>query len=681
MGYTCMQWDTYPFGREAIVRTVWEDCVVRSKEGFREIPIIALFGPRGSGKTMVLSHLVDLCRDQAAQPFSPVLDLSGPLPHIYTWQVFAWFTEQLTGRAWPQFGRLSFRCFTLGRIVLERTEEAGHALSVTEIRALLRDAATLTDVVGAIGEIVEKLPKLFGIGPWIRFLVAIGVRVMSSERVVDRLLRSSLAFYATALSNRAAGPYPALAALSALQHAGDDASLHEVGRALAEAFLADLDDCYARRFCPRNTLVLLDNVDDQAGLGQRFLTTLHDAKTNRLATREALAVVVTSGRIDPAAQLLRAAGIYPIPLHGWLRPDTTASHEDWLASRPNGRFWLYPVRLTDLDPSTVERLAARLFPGGRALAGYAHSLTTGHPWGVRHVLVAITSVDIPSHGDRRLDEAVLRGVLDRRLPGHDDALDAVARDLLIPDVPQANRLPACAAALDIISAQQAGLAGRVTLRDELTKRFWLVPGSIGGDPDAGLHSWLRRLLLRSLAEDEAAWKAVFGKLRFHCEPDTVTAAYYELALEQFTTVADQLHRRFRTIERGRTTADAWIAEFNLITSAPGRYSTDSAAARHSQLLSTAQREWDDTGDPQDRQVRATILNVMICRWIWSDPPNDPRLTLNPILQACFRDLALSCHQAELRFIQEADFYGLGGRPYPPHQRHDNGPFRIDRSQP
>src|SRR5947209_418339 len=104
------------FGRDEIVRLLWDECLDRRPE-WAALPIVAVLGPRGSGKTTLLDHLAEHARLQDAQPSVPVLDLE---TEIMTagWHVPAWLAFQLTACSWPRFGRLRFPRFTLGRIVL-----------------------------------------------------------------------------------------------------------------------------------------------------------------------------------------------------------------------------------------------------------------------------------------------------------------------------------------------------------------------------------------------------------------------------------------------------------------------------------------------------------------------------------------------------------------------------------
>jgi hypothetical protein len=177
-------------------------------------------------------------------------------------------------------------------------------------------------------------------------------------------------------------------------------------------------------------------------------------------------------------------------------------------------------------------------------------------------------------------------------------------------------------------------------------------------------------LLRGLANTRGPkWAEVFAALRARSADDPVAAAHYDLALGVFTEAVTLLCERFDLIDGfGELSADQWITEFDTITSAPRQHVPPPDAAHepdavtaHEHLLSKQLATFDVT--PYEHG--GTILILATARWLWSDPLCDPLLTLNPILGNGFRDLALRCARGQLRFIEEADFYEHGGRPWSP----------------
>jgi hypothetical protein len=650
------------FGRDNVIQMVWWDCLDRPRRTDRPLPVIALLGPRGSGKTEVLDHLATKCRAQSAQPFAPVLDLAGVDLGPRGWGVLAWVAYQLTARAWPQFGRLRFPRFTLGRVIVEGAVRI-ESLDQTQaaIERLLRESANLDRAARNVTDLSAQLPQLLGFPNWGGFLGQVGAWLISSRLMVRLRFRTGMAFFGEALQKRANGGFPALVDLSRLSQQTSQSSRDRLDRVLCEAFLADLAENYERGFRPRNCLVLIDNIDDARGAGQAFLTALSAAKSRQANPRDPLVTVVASRRTTPVAPLLAADGVRTIPLETWLNQDGDASHADWLAQRRGPRSWLYPIRLADLNADTVTEYAQAYFPQVDSLAGFVHSLTLGHPWGVRHVLATlattIRATDADDDPDAELGEPELRAVLDASGSGRAGALGDIALDeLLLTDLPQwqFERLFASAAALDVVTAEQAGLAGNFRLQTELTHRFWLVPGNNHRGPM--IHAWIRQLLLRKLAATQY-WAATHKKLRVMCEDRSVLAAYYDLAGEQLDDAVDYLNERFsELITRTGESADSWITDFNTITSTSQKdINYLSAMDRYEQLLSRFRR------DDADEQW-LTILTLVAARWVWSNPLSDPMLTLNPILKTGFETLALRCPPGQIKLVEEAEFYLRGGRP-------------------
>ena len=427
---------------------------------------------------------------------------------------------------------------------------------------------------------------MLGIGHW-----TLGTRTLTKRLITRLRFHTGMTFYTDAIGG--------LAALVEKDH-------DTVHRVLCEAFLADMAECYQRG--SRNCLVLLDNVDDS---GRAFLTALAAAKTSRPSQDDPVLAVVASGQLDPLRPLLRASE---------LRPDSTASHADWLATRTS---WLYPVRLTDLARHDVAEVAGEW-------AGFVHSVTGGHPWGVQHVVAALA-------GLRGRTERDLRGALDAHVPTYDPVLGDVAIEALLPDnlrVLRPGQLAMAAAALEVGEGRAA-----------LTNHGWLLPDR------PTMHPWLRRLLLRRVPN----WAEVFTTLRAGAH-DPVAAAHYDVALGVFTDAVTLLRARLDVVDD-----DQWIAEFDTITSAPRPHVPSAAAAHemdavaaHEHLCSKQLAAFDVPLDEQG----VTILALATARWLWSDPLCDPLLTLNPLLGNGFRELA----RGRQRLCDEADFYERGGRP-------------------
>ncbi len=689
------------FGRERLIDLVWSELLERPRKDRRELPVVAILGPRGSGKTAVLDHLAARCLGQTAQPFVPVLDLGdGGAGTDRAWQLAAWLAWQFSGKRWEQFGRLRFPRLTLGRIVLTgQVSTSDLDQTKQNIEGLLRRAAQPSELAATAADVViGQLPQLLGLPGWVGGVGRMS-QVVYTRVLMERLrFHVGMAFYGAALQEKVNGGLNALIEMSRLA-GGDDHDVAIVNRVLCEALLADLAEEYEHGFRPRNCLVLIDNVDDRAGTGKAFLTALTDAKTNhaRAGGTAPLVVVVTSRRASAVIPRPRADGRSSRAAEPRFRPDTLVSRADWQESGGRTGTWVYPVRLTDLTEADVRGLAHELYPGTESWSGFVYSLTGGHPWGVKEVLkVMPVATGTPAPG-QRTGERELRKILDRGDPAlGDQALDyLLARDLPLP---LRTAMPSVAAALDLDTATAAGLAAGTLLHSELADLLWLADPD--GSTTAELHRWPRRLLLRELARPDYRdldWQRTYEKLRD--TPDHRLAATYQygLALGEFIAAVDWLTSTFLTISRsGSATAASWIADLNTVTSAgheridypdacrrqealvwelreAARLDDEPAAGRHEAAgrhqaaadQAAADQAAADQAARAIRELRArpqwlTILVIVVARWIWADPLGDPAQALNPVLATGFRQLAMGS-AGEWQLVAEADFYHAGGR--------------------
>jgi hypothetical protein len=438
---------------------------------------------------------------------------------------------------------------------------------------------------------------------------------------------------------------------------------------LCEAFLADLSANYRHGFRPRNCLILLDNVDTT--IGQAFLTALVNAKTNRAIEHDPLVVVVTSRRVDLPAPLLVAGGVSTDYLTLWaeMRTDTQMSFDDWTDLHSAwSKSWLYPVRLSDLSVESVHSIESDIFPNGAPhLASFVHRLTSGHPWGVTKVLEACGQLGAQ---DRVLGEDELRSVLEVPCPGRSDPLGEVAaKVLLLDDLGRTPDVIAWSAARDVVAAERS-LPTTAGLQAQVAARCWLVrqDNGTGAKPAPALHAWLRRVLLHELARScahEQSWPGVYEDLRHSCDESADgeqigNRYYYDIALERFSDAVRYLNTRF-----GELDADAWVVEFNQITSAPHEHTGKrNALTEHGRIVKALLEPGlpDDlpAGDPHGERWM-TMVNMIVARWIWSDPLQDPKLTMSPIIANGYRDLARRSPLNQLNLVAEADRYARAER--------------------
>jgi hypothetical protein len=635
---------------------------------------------------MVLDHLAAECRLQAAQPFVPVYDLAVSREAVgNAWQLAVWLAWQLGGERWDQFGYLRFPRLTLGRIVLMGAVSTPDLDQTKKnIQSLLKRAVQPGELTNAAADVIlGQVPQMLGLPSWAGDLGRVGAKV-SARWLMERLrFHSGLEFYARALQDKVNGGLNALMEISEM--ASTDVA--RVNLVLCEAFLADLTEEYKHGFRPRNCLVLLDNLDDSAGIGKSFLTALTGAKANhaRAGMTAPLVVVAASRRASAVVSRPRSGDGDPAAAGSRFCPDTMVSRDEWQASGGRTGTWVYPVRLTDLTETGVRSLASG-YPGTESSAGFVYSLTRGHPWGTREVLKAVRAVAKAQQPGRPLEEHDLRKILDQPALG-----DEAVRYLLTGDLPHPlpAAMPSVAAGLDLGAATRAGLAGRTLLKTGLADLLWL------GDPDGSaateLHRWPRRLLLRSLTQPDRtsgpSWQKTYEELGKLPAEKPAEAYHYGVARGEFTPAVDWLARRFVNIGRsGQVTAAEWIADFNTITSAGQEHIDYKNACRRHETLVRELREAADldrayevspaspneAGQASEAAARATrelrtgfpwstILVMVVARWIWADPLGDPALTLNPGLASGFRELAMGS-AGERELIAEAEFYQSGGRP-------------------
>jgi hypothetical protein len=653
-------------GRDHIVDMVWNECLPRARRDRGDLPIVVLLGPRGSGKTSVLRQLAVNCRQQAAQPFVPVLDLERRGTDERCWWVVAELAYALSGARWPQFGRLRFPRFALGHMIVEGiipTRDPQQTQNA--IVALLARAHNLDQKaqnVDRITEFIGRLPQLLGYANWIGVLGDLASRVIRSRRMVRFLFRTGMEFYREALQRPPNSGWATLVELGRLGKESGQDSRNTVDEVLCEAFLVDLAENYTHGFRPTNCLALLDNVHTE--VGQAFLTALAAAKAHRAGEHPPLAVVATSRRIDAFTRLVATGVAHEDYASLWthLPDDTNAGVESWRAD--SARSWVYPVRLSDLTADGVRSLENELYPdpvSPRGLAPFVWSVTRGHPWGAAKLLEALAE---SGARQRKLTSRELSAVLEARCPGDEPVLGELAADyLLMNDLHRTRKghTMAWAAARDVVSAETC-LPDTAGLQAQVAPSCWLSRPD-GTERDPVLHPWVRRIMLRKLARSTmrtTSWGAVYRRLQSRSD-GTLAGGYYALAAGNLAAAMANLNARFDEL----TDATEWIAEFNTITSAPHQATGEEAAlGLHErlteQLLATPPAEHPERDPHDDRWL--TIVDMALARWIWSDPLCDPTLEMNLIIANGFRDLARRSPRGQLRLILEAEFYEKGGRP-------------------
>ncbi|APU15346.1 MULTISPECIES: hypothetical protein [Actinoalloteichus] len=469
----------------------------------------------------------------------------------------------------------------------------------------------------------------------------------------------------------------ALAELSNWRHSGDTEEQRKLDQMLFSAFLADLRERADSPFRPHSFLLLLEDADTAGG--RHFLDLL-------IRTRHEDALR-GGGRADPLTVVVSAHRWLPRwgPSTGdqwpWRRPlepdyvsldDWGERRRPWLESEDS---WWYPVRLRDLSPDEVRVRMELAAPSSPALARclhlapFVHRLTGGMPRAVQDVLTVITQQGMPGN-DGPEQDVWLRALPDRTLRATEHPDDRTGDGASVPDAETGPRLVdsalrqllrgfapddvdllvRCAAARDLSSAIRLH-SKFARLFNELRARWLLAPwtGDGGEAPDEApsLHPWLRRLLLWRLAERADDWTTVHEELAEHFREtgNPTHEMYHRLAAGQLEKVTGHLAGRF-----GEQHATAWVASFNVITTAPNRFAPgDGPRTLFAGLLAAV---------PADSEVTVTALvrGLVAARWVWCDPLADPRRRLKETLADGFGQLTRLSGRDVVVLLDEAERY-------------------------
>ncbi|TQF06076.1 hypothetical protein E6W39_32480 [Kitasatospora acidiphila] len=666
-------------GVEAIEDLV-RDCWVRARtpgerRPDRELPVIALLGRHGSGKTSVLRYLAHRASTapQAGHDFA-----AGTLrPHEVAARLA--FRLSLSPKG-PRFPRLTHGLVAVDpdlRLDVTSPDRARRQLEKRMREARARGAGLLAD---ALSEGVGLLND-FGVipVPGAGLLAALLLRGLG-PRLLNASSRAGLEWYG---GDRGQPALDALVALNERSKSEHQADQNRVDRLLCEAFLADLRAAYQRpggAGRERNCLVVLDNID--RGGGTRFLALLLEVRDS-LMQRD-------GGGCDPllavaAASTARAVpGPFdPGPAGLRIRDAHQASYADWRSGIPqfpaDSSWWWYAVQLPDLTAGQVSRLAAAIDPQLPEATPLVHRLTYGHPWSVLRMQQAAARMIDHQDADNRLrgildsgpvgpEVTTARPADDNRLTLRQESLRYLLQDM---EAEQLAALATCAASRDIASAVNSPLLTgfpdriRETLLEETAERLWLVPsltedaGTRGGRgsgylPTTGrtahpqplpdtlmLQPWLWLLLLRELAARGPGgpypdWDTAHQRLHdWHADREghQVSALSHQLSLGQVESVVAHLEAGLSSLP-----TEAWLYELYAITAAPMREPVDATVSASHRADQLARR----LAPEAFRRHRALAL-LVTALWLAVDPRNrlpSARPELNFTISASFRDLAL-----------------------------------------
>jgi len=616
-------------GRSGI-DALFTDCIRRPAEGSTgDLPVIVLLGMRGSGKTWVLEYLKGRCEGSDAIPY--VFADCAAQPDNSVWQLSCELADALHAERWPGFGRLNFPRVTLARLAVEHLKlDENLAPAQEALRKKLR--APFVQHVDPVVGLVTNLLSALSIPQWMISAVVWSIRfIAGSNRTVERLYRRGLKWYGVKFGRSANSGLSFLVELNRRYHRDDQRKLAE--SVLLEAFIDDLKDAFTRRR-DFNCAIFLDNCDDSAGTG--FLNLLAELRSR---DSDPL-VVMAASRTRP--DLIGLDSSWSLPWEpdqpGKLRvpnPNKTSytSRHDDRVGTSLASSW-YPVHLRDLtgDELRQDYKLRRLYH-----PDFVYRFAAGHPWSAHRVHKLGASGALAN----TLSETELLNI-----PAKFARQEAA--EYLLADLPTTFRptLVQWSAARDIGVAAAALGDGGGDLQSELEKRLWLVPG------DPRLHPWLRRILLRELAEDAERWSQVHRRLCDYAAQQgrLIDAAYHELACGELPPVVDHLVKQL-----GWMDADSWIQEFDAVTDAPSRASGETPVKRHERLV-FERGPLDDGPLDQNARVHNILWSLVAARWIWSDQLGDPKVSLKDTIADGYARLADESRAGSARYRREARVY-------------------------
>ncbi|WP_157254687.1 hypothetical protein [Nonomuraea typhae] len=579
---------------------VVRDCLLR--EDGRELPIILLLGPPGTGKSAMVARIDEKLKAQkhrsprarvnlyAAGALLPVSEIVAQVAH---------------GLMKSSRIRLPRTVFTLHVLAL-KTAGLTDAEVLEQLDALLKGAKP------AALPLLDGLKALLGMAPPLPAVKAavtlLGLLPDHSGYVIRLLNRKGRSWLTTEL------PDGNLVKLARTHEAGNSDLPAEV---LCKALVTDLRESYARRSRhPRNSLLLIEGAETIGG--QDFLKALIAVKGE-----DPLVVVATSPTWVDTGEIWARPGLNTTRRpHPPTLPE--ARHADWLEQREEDATFWYPV----LMPSLPRKVSARRY------APAIHRLTGGYRQ---------ATLDLLEWAGPAPDDDAFRSILAQK------AALSWSEGLLLTHL---DELSGWASARNLEDAMNA-LPSVWNLRDKLAETLWLQH-----DDELGtvIHPWLRQLLMRRLCEKE--WDKVHERLAAFYDDDAAARFRHHLACvrpgddgERLTSVVAWLDRKFDLLDAnagGRSRTREWIDLFNLLTTAPNRLPLEAGLEElHDALV---------VGASAARGDRTGILRTLVVnRWFWSDPLLDPSETRRFQIAQCLRDLSYhSTSPAELR--READRY-------------------------
>ncbi|MET9258696.1 hypothetical protein [Amycolatopsis sp. NPDC004079] len=620
-------------------------------------PVVALLGPKGSGKSTALKAIAGACGGTLVHARLDFQDarVADPISAVAC-------VSFLLARHWdnlprdPAFHRVGLSLLALNE-TLPQDRDAARAYVLQLIGSYLHqeEDERIADMAGAA---VRFAVSLSGIGdqvpgPAVQKAVSSGIgallRLANRRR---RSVRQALRWFSGLLEGAST-----IDSLIELSQRGSDPLPH-----VMNAFLTDLQRSADQwttpvRRCqclaPRGQdgphehawALLIDNVDATPA-GRAFLTAFIRARQNRLPERDPLLIVAAMDRWsaawghewrEPWLTKADCPDGRPVPLL------SQADFKQWtqhLAAARAGaaRAW-YPVWLDPPGPEVLRELAPTTPDGWEPAVfdEFVQRLSGGLPAAAQEIgrWVAELPTDVapldrsllfqPYEGIA-LWERALKSFLPMSLLA--DALHAV-----IPQaVAVAVRLgqPGRSAGLDPAAFPDANDILR-SLRENLwistfaarPSRLWPVSAP-GREHPAALHPWLLACLLAGLHAQSAdrhpvamTWAEVFGRMANTCaEPtgeteDQARRLYYALACDNFAPVVRELVDQFAEVAH-----PAWVRLVDQITMAPCRLpAVEPTEDSVTKLV--------PDGPPGRESAEAAITSIVARLWLYHDPHTVP----------------------------------------------------------
>ncbi|MQY18651.1 ATP-binding protein [Nocardia macrotermitis] len=656
-------------GFRSVTGWLLEQLLARPDRRSRSLPIVVALGPRGTGKTALLREVQRRCER---------------IPHVYldferddigTREALGQLAFGLS-KAVPQFGRIAFPDLWLCLLVVGSSvhiNAGDRRQALAQLRGILarnqpieQNRQAVIELVEFAGEVASGQSLPGWAAPATDWLL----------RGMGRIDRWRMLRPIDKLSTTRGKPEDALIDIAKWAHDGDANEQADADAIFCEAFLADLRRAYSGFNRSRRTLdcaVLLDNVHTPGG--QRFLYTLQQMRA-RAADPDPLLVFATSrswirywgvswhrpgGSIDDESRrpdTHRTGGLdWPPP-----RPPG-AVDEDWRHGNFDESPWSpwYLLDISHLPTPDVVDLAGDFGIHRRTkLTEFVSRLTGGHPGAVVDVLAAAARVEPPDTLRRIFDYPVPQQVWTdpNSLP---DTVGMHSEEQVLQDFTEPTDLrdlitASAARNMDVLyhpeildSAAPNGEAVLEALRNDL----WIRERP-GDDPDFELHPWLRRILLRALAARELSdprnWTRTHTLCRevYQRDGQDAAALYHDLALGNIAATVAYLRQAFDTdgAEFDVLLAREWLAELDLITSAPNRLPPDDAPIDQVREL---------VGEQAD-ELDASLAWLVAALWVTNDPLGDPEQSLYASIDGEFRQLAKGRGRGAMLLYERAERY-------------------------